>query len=167
MVRGGGVGYGGGAHCIARPESRSRPPARLYWLISEESGGICWRAPEAMAEIVGRRPDLVGDYIPIVIALLGEMADEDLDHFRAGILWAIGRLGPAAEEHLATVLPEITACLDHADPQIRGMAAWCLGRCGRVELFAERDGLLADNAPVTLYEDGALKRTTVCHLARG
>ena len=25
---------------------------RLYWLMSEESGGICWRSPEAMAEIV-------------------------------------------------------------------------------------------------------------------
>ena len=137
---------------------------RLHWLISEESGGICWRAPEAMAEIVRRRPALFSDYVPIVLYLIREMADEDLIHFRAGILWAIGRLGPICARQFDEVLPAVLACLDHPDSQVRGMAVWCLGRCGRADGLARRDDLLADEAPVDLYEDGHLGRTSVGRL---
>ncbi len=139
---------------------------RLHWLLNEESGGICWRAPEAMAEIVRRKPALFSDYAPIIVSLIQEMADEDLIHFRAGILWAIGRLGPIAEKQLDDVLPAVKRCLDHRDPQVRGMAVWCLGQCGRGEILADRGDLLADEAAVALYEDGHLNRTSVCRLAR-
>jgi len=100
----------------------------------------------------------------MVVFLLQEMAEEDLVHFRAGILWAIGRLGPIGAEQLDEVLPEILACLDHPDPQVRGMAAWCLGQCGRSEHLVGRDDLLADEAPVDLYENGHLARTSVGRL---
>lgn len=139
---------------------------RLYWLITEESGGICWHAPESMAEIVHRNPTGLSDYVPIIVWLLREMAEEDLVHFRAGILWAIGRLGPIAEKQVAIVVPTIRDCLDHADPQVRGMAVWCLTRCGRQHLLAAREDLLADDAPVSLYNDGELEDTSVSRLMR-
>jgi methylated-DNA-[protein]-cysteine S-methyltransferase len=139
---------------------------RLYWLLSEESGGICWRAPEAIAEIVRHKPTLFADYVPIVVSLIREMADEDLAHFRAGILWAIGRLGDIANDHIQAVLPTITSALKNSDPQVRGMAVWCLGNVGQTKLLANRPDLLADEAPVDLYEDGSLTRTSVRDLAR-
>ncbi len=139
---------------------------RLYWLISEESGGICWRAPEAMAEIVRRMPDLCADYVSIIVSLLIEMAEEDLAHFRVGILSAIGRLGPIAEKELAAVLPAIQACLDHDDSQVRGMAVWCLGQCGREAMVRQVGHLPADEGPVEFYEDGCLSTTTVGELVR-
>jgi len=137
---------------------------RLYWLLSEESGGICWRAPEAMAEIVRRRPRMFGDYLPIIVTLIEQMADEDLVHFRPGILWAIGRLGFLARDELDTVLSTIDACLDHADPQVRGMAVWCLGQCGRGEVLTTREALLSDQCAVDLYQNGELARLTVSEL---
>ncbi len=139
---------------------------RLYWLLSEESGGICWRAPEAMAEIVRRLPDLNSDYVPIVVSLIREMADEDLAHFRAGILWAIGRLGPIAEKELAAVLPAVQACLEHAESQVRGMAVWCLGQCGQAALVERVGHMLTDEGPVAFYEGGYLSSTTVGELVR-
>ena len=139
---------------------------RLYWLISEESGGICWHAPEAMAEIVHRSAATFSDYVPIIVSLLQEMAEEDLLHFRAGVLWAIGRLGSIAEEQVDTVAPTIRNCLNHADPQVRGMAVWCLAQCGRQQHLAARGDLLADDAPVTLYHDGRLGDTSVGQLMR-
>ena len=139
---------------------------RLYWLVTEESGGICWRAPEAIAEITRLRPKLLGEYIPIVVSFLSEMAEEDLLHFRAGTLWAIARLGPVAEEFIPSVVPEIVAALDNSNPQVRGMAVWCLGQTGRAELLADRSDLLEDEGPVDLYKDGSLERTSVCELAR-
>jgi len=139
---------------------------RLWWLITEESGGICWRSPEAMAEIIRYRPKLLADYVPIVVSLIVNLAEEDLEHFRPGVLWAIGRLGALAGDHLPAVLPAITAALDHADPQVRGMAVWCLGQVGQAKLLAARPELLLDDGPLELYEDGHLNRTNVCRLVR-
>lgn len=134
---------------------------RLMWLITEESGGICWRAPEAMAEIVSRRPDLFGDYVPIIVHLLTENAEEDLEHFRPGILWAVGRMGALAADEAADVLDRIVEALDRQDAPSRAMAAWCLGRLGRLDILASRPGLAADPSPVQLYEEGVLRSTTV------
>lgn len=139
---------------------------RLHWLLSEESGGVCWRAPEAMAEIVRQRPDLFADYVPIIIHLILNLAHEDLDHFRAGMLWAVGRLGTLAGDHFRAVRGAIAAALDGTDPQVRGMAVWCLGQIGQARLLAARSDLLADRRPVDLYEDGQLQRTTVRDLVR-
>ena len=148
------------------PESVRQHVRRLNWLITEESGGICWRSPEAMAEVVCRRPRLLADYLPIIVSLLQEMAEEDLGHFRAGILWAIGRLGPAVREHVPRVLPAIAAALDHGDSQVRGMAVWCLSEVGQGACITDRPDLLSDEGPVDLYEEGRLAHTTVGCLAR-
>ena len=139
---------------------------RLHWLLNDESGGLCWRAPEAMAEIVRRRPKLFAEYIPIIIFLILNLAEEDLDHFRTGILWAIGRLGAVAGDHVQAVLPAITSALDDSCPQVRGMAVWCLGQVGQARVLAGRPDLLRDEGPVELYEKGHLNRTSVCHLVR-
>jgi AraC family transcriptional regulator of adaptative response/methylated-DNA-[protein]-cysteine methyltransferase len=139
---------------------------RLYWLISEESGGICWHAPAAMAEIVRQAPRTFADYIPIVVYLISYMAEEDLDHFKADVLWAIGRLGSLASDHIPEVEPAVTSALDDSDPQVRGAAVWCLARVGRATTLADRPDLLSDEGPVALYEDGSLQHTSVGALVR-
>jgi len=131
---------------------------RLYWLLSEESGGICWRAPEAIGEIVRRSPEAFSDYASIVVSLLDEMADEDLDHFRSGILWAIGRLGPIANERIEGVLSKIEACLDHADPQVRGMAVWCWARWARPSFSAAAPSCSPTRGPSCSTKTGCSTR---------
>jgi len=149
-----------------RPDAVREHLRRLNWLITEESGGICWRAPEAMAEIVARLPEPYADFAPIVVHLLVETAEEDLRHFRAGMLWAIGRLGPVAVPHLEDVLPAMTAALAHPDSQVRGMAVWALSRVGHAALPAARSGLADDAGPVELYQAGEPTATSVGALAR-
>lgn len=139
---------------------------RLRWLISDESGGICWHAPEAMAEIVRRRPAMFPDHISIVVYLLRVMEEEDLVRFRAGILWAIGRLGDLAASEIDAVLPSIAACLDDSDPQVRGMAVWCLAQSRRTEPLQARSHLLSDEGTAVLYLDGHLARRSVAELVR-
>jgi hypothetical protein len=154
------------AACIAEddPDFVRQHLRRLHWLISEESGGICWRAPEAMAEIVHRQPERFSDYAPIIAHLILEMAEEDLAHFRAGILWGIGRLGPAVAEAGQGAMLAVEAALDHDDAQIRGLAAWALGRVGRSDVLASRRDLLSDRGRVVLYRGGVLAGTTVAEL---
>jgi hypothetical protein len=137
---------------------------RLLWLLSEESGGVCWRSPEAMAEIIRQRPALFADYI--VVSLILSIEPEDLVYFRAGTLWAIARLGALAGNHVTAVLPAVTAALDDSDPQVRGMAVWALMGVGQTARLASRPDLLTDTGSVDLYEDGVLRRTSVQCLAR-
>jgi HEAT repeat protein len=139
---------------------------RLLWLINDESGGICWRAPEAMAEILWHRPKLFADYVPIVTSLIVNLEEEDLEHFRAGTLRAIGRLAEAGADHIHDVISSVTFALDDSNPQVRGMAVWCLREVGRADLLADRPDLLDDEGPVDLYEDGVIRRTTVSQLVR-
>jgi len=138
---------------------------RLFWLITDESGGICWHAPEAIAEVVHHMPTLFGEYLPIVVSLILELAEEDLEHFRPGTLWAIGRVGTLAGDHVEEVMPAIAAALDDRNPQSRGMAVWCLGELGKAAVLNGRQDLLSDEGPVDFYDDRVLRRTTVSRLA--
>jgi len=128
---------------------------------------VCWYAPQAIAEIICRRPQLLADNIPILVTLITSMAAEDLTRFRAGVLWAIGRVAPVAGEHLESVLPAVAASLDEEAPQDRGMAVWCLRQAGKQELYSSREDLLADDAAVVLFSDGRLLETSVKDLAAG
>jgi hypothetical protein len=139
---------------------------RLMWLVNDESGGICWRAPEAMAEILRRLPTLYADYIPLLTSLLVNLEEEDLERFRGGILRAIGRLGALARDDFQDVAPAVISALTDPDPQIRGMAAWCLQEVGRANLLAGRPDLIGDHEPVDLYEGGMITRTTVSQLVQ-
>ena len=107
---------------------------------------------------------LFGDYTPIIVGLLETMAEEDLAHFRPGVLWAIGRLGGLAEGHVEHVMPEIEAALAHDDPQVRGMAVWCLGRLGHAARLTEHAALTSDEGPVEVFADGEVVHTSVREL---
>ena len=138
---------------------------RLQWLLNDESGGIGWRAPEAMGEIIRSQPNLLAEFIPIIISLL-DMEEEDVIRFRPGILWAIGRLAQIMPDAMEPALPWVYPCLRDPDPKTRGMAAWCLG-----ELHADippklRATLLVDDESVELYRDGQIVETTVAKLIK-
>lgn len=132
--------------------------------MSDESGAICWFAPQAMAAIVRARPELFSEYANIVFSLILTTAEEDLAHFRSGILWAIGTLAPIVPDKADAVIPAVVACLEMDDSQVRGTAVWCLKRAGRADLLAGRDDLGCDDGPVEFYSNQRIERTTVAAL---
>lgn len=69
---------------------------RLFWLVNDESGGICWRAPELIGEILYHCPQH-DQFFPMLISLL-DMEEEDAPRFRTGTFWAIGRVAQIAQE---------------------------------------------------------------------
>jgi len=139
---------------------------KLYWLLSDESGGVCWYSPQAMAEIVHRRPEDFEDYIYIILSLLYSMEEEDLAHFRPGVLWAIGRIAPVAGDQIETAMPAVTAALDHSESRVRVMAAWCLKQAGKRDVLKNRPDLLSDHESVEIYDDGHLIETSVAALGK-
>ncbi len=160
------MGMAGERLALTRPSVVKDHVRKLYWLITEESGGVFWRAPECMAELGARLPRLLKDFVPIAFHLIETLEEEDLEHFRPGALWAVGRLADVARDDLPGVLPLVLDALRHSDPQTRGMAVWCLGRAGERKALTERPELEEDAGAVRLYRDRVLGETTVGALTR-
>ena len=98
---------------------------RLFWLVNDESGGICWRAPELIGEILYNCPTF-DQFFPMLISLL-DMEDEDALRFQAGTLWAIGRVAQVAKDAMLPALPLIKTyiSLDN-EPKTKEIASWCI-----------------------------------------
>ena len=160
-------GMGLAAQAVARrsPEYVRGHLRRLFWLLNDESGGIGWRAPEAIGEIIYHCPGLFDDFISPLFFLL-DMEAEDAPRFRTGILYAIGRMGPRVPEVFSAVLRLIMTCLDDAQPQTRGAALWCLRQNSYSGPLSRLPILTADTDRVELYQDGRILLTTVAELAQ-
>lgn len=153
------------ASCVAArdPEFVRGIIRRLFWSLSDESGSIGWSAPEAIGEIVANRPALFADYTPMVVSLFDNLAEE---YFRPGILWAIGRIAASAPTLMRDAYDPVVPLLGDPNPQVRGLAAWCLGRLGTSEAVERLRALVNDHRPVQIYEGGFLRSATVGELAR-
>lgn len=97
---------------------------RLFWLLNDESGGIGWRAAEAIGEIIRSRPERFAEFIPNLVSLL-DMEAEDAARFRVSILRAIGRVAEVAPEALQGAVPLIRPLLDDPDAETRRLAQRC------------------------------------------
>ena len=76
------------ARIVARrdPEYVRNYLLRLFWLVNDESGGIGWRAPELIGEILYHCPQF-SQFFPMLISLL-DLEEEDASRFRVGTLRA-------------------------------------------------------------------------------
>lgn len=144
----------------ARPELVRPVINRLLWLLNEDSGSFGWGAAAALGEIGRHQISLVRDIIPMFCGFLWE------NFSREPMLWGIGRLAETHPEALAEVVAAIMPLLTDANPQVRGLSAWCLGRIGVQGAREAMQGLLEDQEPVILYDQGDLRRTRVGELAR-
>lgn len=132
---------------------------KLLWTINDESGGIGWSAPECIGEIIYRRPEMFGEFAPVVLSC----ADEEM--LRRGVLWAAGRIAEARPELVRESLPDFAAFLDDPDPVLRGYALRLFANAGEKPGSERISRLLGDRRSIPVYEDGQLKETTVAGLA--
>jgi hypothetical protein len=100
---------------------------RLFWLLNDESGGIGWRAPELVGEILYNCPQF-SQFFPMLISLL-DLEEEDAPNFRAGTFWAIGRVAQVAKDAMQPALPRIQNFLlkeEKTSVEVRNKAMWCI-----------------------------------------
>jgi hypothetical protein len=141
---------------------------RFMWMLNDESGGIGWGAPEAMAEVMACHPGLAEEYAHIPVANMREEGNFlELPMLQRGLLWGIGRLAqvyPALmrEKNAGLYLAQY---LDSADPEVRGRAVWAFGQLGGTPPPEIRQ-LLNDRAKVTIYQPPELKTYSVGELAK-
>ena len=151
-----GLGQVAGAH----PQQVQKLISRLLYQLNEDSGSFGWGAAAALGEIARHRLSLMTEIIPMFYGFLEQ------DFSRAPMLWGLGRLGEVHPELLQEILPLVPSFLKDADPQVRGLSAWCLGKVRHQPAAAALETLLADDSPVQIYDRGELHRATVGRVAQ-
>ncbi len=144
----------------AQPGQVQKLITRLLWLLNEDSGSFGWGAAAALGEIGRHRLSLVQEIISMFCGFLEE------EFSRAPMLWGVGRLGEMHPDRLDEVLPKIVPFLTSADPQVRALAAWALGKAGYCGGAADLQELLKDERPVAIYDREELRHTTVAQVSR-
>jgi len=156
------------------PESARIVMRRLLWSLNDESGGIGWGAPEAMAEIMCRSSLLRQEYLHMLFSYIREDGEElfqdgnylELPLLQRGVLWGIGRI---AQEHRAEMggraVGDIAAYLSSADHHVAGLAIWCLGLLGTATEVPRLAVFLNHPGEIRLFIDYSLRTVTLAELA--
>ena len=130
-------------------------------LMNDESGGLCWNGPEAIAEIIYNVPHLIEQYGIILASFLKE------EPFEAGTRRAISRIGFLKPEIFADSGKMLAASLNDDDPVVRGLSIKALAAIGDSTAGDKVESLKEDNAVLEEYdfETSEIKKVTVGHLA--
>ncbi len=102
---------------------------RYFWSLNDESGAVPFGVPEAIGEILSRRPLLQDGFLPLLCSMIGEEEVLQTGAIERGVIWGIGRVGASAARCAPDVVPRITdLAATHPDPETRQAAAWALRR---------------------------------------
>ncbi len=114
---------------------------RFLWSLNDESGGIGWGAPEAMAECMSCNDILFKEYSHMLISYMREDGPELLQdgnyleypYLQRGLLWGIARLFFSRKKEMQSynLQEDILPYLDSEDAIVRGMA---LFTCAQAEI---------------------------------
>jgi hypothetical protein len=85
---------------------------RFMWSLNDESGGIGWGAPEAMAECLASHAGLAGEYTKILVSFMREDGFYlELPSLQRGLMWGIGRLAQVRPQLLRLACPPLPSPL--------------------------------------------------------
>lgn len=154
----------------ASPEKARVVMRRFIWSLNDESGGIGWGAPEAMAEIMTQSPLLAKEYHNHIAAYIHEdhcRPDCFLEYapLRRGAVWGIGRMAQVRPELTSAAEPDLLCALADCDAAIRGYAAWACGLMGLTSALPQLQEMTTDDAALDIYRDRSLADTSVGTLA--
>jgi len=141
---------------------------RLLWSLNDESGGIGWGAPEALAEILARHEGLAREYAAMLVSYARPDGNY-LEHvpLQRDLLRGMARLAAVRPRLLLERGAErlLGPYLNSADPEVRGLAARCAGRLRAQGAREAVRSLREDRAEILLFEAGAPRTVRVGELA--
>ncbi len=151
---------------------------RFLWSLNDESGGIGWGAPEAMAAVMAASEPLRKEYLHMLISYMEDDGEElfedgnflELPMLQRGLLWGMGQLCQAfpdiADER---VREDIAFYLGSEDNETAAMALWALNGAGVKIEATHLDRFLQDTSPLTIFSllnGKRLEKTTPAELAK-
>jgi hypothetical protein len=142
---------------------------RFMWSLNDESGGIGWGTPEAMAECLTCHEGLAQEYTKILVSFMRENGFYlELPALQRGLMWGIVRLAQVRPEllHNWQAPRYLLPYLDSKDPVVRALAARALGQLRVVEAAEKITSCLDDTTTFSLYAERRLATVTAGQLAR-
>ncbi len=106
---------------------------RFMWMLNEESGGIGWGVPQAMAEVMVQNPLLAREYLTIFLSYLWEEGNYlEFSPIQYEVLKGLLRLIPRYKEDLirAGAPDHLKKLLSSPDEKVRELASLALKRLG-------------------------------------
>lgn len=134
---------------------------RLFWLMNDESGGLCWHAPEAIGEIIYNVPELIDEFGTLLPSFFHE------EPFEHGSRLAVARVARLKPGIFSNAVEELRHTLDHDDPAMRGYSILALRAIGDRVDIARAKKLSDDDSYISLYDHqtGQLTKTSIAQLA--
>jgi hypothetical protein len=131
---------------------------RLFWLMNDESGGLGWRAPEVIGEILRNQTSLAMEYGHLLPAYLTQ------EPFETGTLVALRRLADTRPELITEHKETIVQYTHHPDPQRRAQAILALS-CSPD--LSSSEAYVADTTAVEIYDftAGLIVEIPICDVA--
>ena len=140
---------------------------RLMWSLNDESGGIGWGVPEAMAEIMARHQRLAEEFAPIIVSYLNTGGNFiEYEMLQRGLLWGVARLAAVRPDLLREAAEHLDKYLYSEDAPVRGFAAAASGLLGARQTRDRLRELLQDESRVTVYAGDTFVERTVGQLAQ-
>ncbi len=117
-------------HVVAQLAERDLEAARVImrrfmWMLNEESGGIGWGVPQAMAEVMARVPRLAQEYLTVFLSYLWEEGNYlEFTPIQREVLKGLLRLIPLYPQDLyqAQAQEHLENLLHSPDPEVRILA---------------------------------------------
>lgn len=148
---------------------------RFLWMLNDESGGIGWGIPEAMAEVMFHSRPLAAEYLHMLVSYTmddgpelfqdGNFLEQEL--LQAGVLWGLCRVAQAYRDELLGLRlnRNMEVYLSSRNSAVKGMACRLIGLLSLSEYGALITAACDDPRPVRIYHEGTFLDQTVAELA--
>ncbi len=142
---------------------------RLMWSLNDESGGIGWGAPEAMAEAMANHKGLSREYARILLSYVWEEGNF-LEYLplRRGALWGLYRLSKSQKEIYNEINANkiVSTYLDDNDPTSKVLATLAIGYSGDKTFCQKIQKGLSDKREVELFIEDEVKKISVSEASK-
>ena len=148
---------------------------RFLWMLNDESGGIGWGVPEAMAEVMFHSRALANDYLHMLVSYTMDDGPElfqdgnflEMDLLQEGVLWGLCRVAPIYQSELLELGLEnnVEVYLSANNGAVKGLACRLVGLMGSKRYEPLLKIAYDNHKPVRIYQQGTFFQTTVAELA--
>ncbi len=143
---------------------------RMMWMLNEESGGVGWGIPEAMAETLACHRKLAEEYSSILLSYIHQADGPDnfIDFplLLEGAVWGAARLAQAHPDLAESAASDFMKLLSDPSPASSGLSCLALGLLKHAPALEALKGLAGNASPFELYWNQELAGVTVGQMAR-
>lgn len=149
---------------------------RFLWSLNDESGGIGWGVPEAMAEVMCQSPLLRKEYLHMLVSYMRQDGEEEfmdgnfleLPLLQRGLLWGVARLCFHNRQEMKNqnIVDDLLYYLNSPDPVVVGYALYCLSFFREDVPATSLEQQLNDPTVLRIFLDTEMVEVSVAELAR-